>query len=67
LRTTKNKEESPSKISITYERGSPKASTWKDIIKFMDSKVVVQEAETSLSETLAKLKEIEKLEEKVAK
>ena len=27
--TTKPKEESPSNISITYERGSPKISTWR--------------------------------------
>lgn len=32
----------------------------------MDSKAVLQEAETSLQETLAKLKETEKLEEKAA-
>jgi len=30
----------------------------------MDSKAVLQEAQTSLQETLAKLKEIDKLEEK---
>ena len=64
---TKQKEESPSKISITYERGSPKTSTWKEKIKSMDSKATLQEAATSLRETLAKLKETEKLEEKVAK
>jgi len=63
---TEKKEESPSKISITYERGSPKTSIWKERIKLMDSKAVLQEAETSLQETLAKLKETEKLEEKVA-
>ena len=33
----------------------------------MDSKAVLQEVETSLQETLAKLKEIETLEEKAAK
>ena len=60
------KEESPSKISITYERGSPKTSTWKERIKVIDSKVVLQQAQTSLQETLAKLKEIEQLEEKAA-
>ena len=38
---TKKKEESPSKISITYERGSPKTSTWKERIKLMDSKAVL--------------------------
>lgn len=60
------KEESPSKISITYERGSPKTSTWKERIKVIDSKVVLQQAQTSLQETLAKLKETEQLEEKAA-
>lgn len=64
---TKKKEESPSKISITYERESPKISTWKEKIKLMDSKAVLQEAETSLQENLAKLKETKKLEEKAAK
>ena len=64
---TKDKEESPSKISITYKRGSPKTSTWKERLKLMDSKVVLQEAETSLHETLTKLKETKKLEEKAAK
>ena len=29
---TEKKEESPSKISITYERGSPKTCTWKERI-----------------------------------
>lgn len=59
---TKNKEESPSKIYINYERGSPKTFTWKKRIKLMDSKAVLQEAETSLQETLAKLKETKKME-----
>lgn len=61
---TMTKEESLSKISITYERGSPKTSTWKEMIKLMDSKAVLQEAQTSLQETLTKLKETEKLEKK---
>ena len=65
--TTKPKKESPSKISITYERGSPKTSTWRVRIRMMDSKIALQEAETSLLETLAKLKETEKLEKKAAK
>jgi len=33
----------------------------------MDSKTTLQEAKMSLQETLAKLKETEKLEEKIAK
>lgn len=64
---TERKEESPSKISITYERGSPKTSTWKDRIRLTDTKIVLQEAKTSLQETLTKLKETEKLEEEAAK
>ena len=63
---TEKKEESPSKISITYERGSPKTSTWKKRIRLMDSKEILQEAQTSLQEILAKLKETKKLEEKAA-
>ena len=62
---TKKKEESPSSIFTTYERESAKSPTWKERIKLMDSKAVLQEAETSLQETLAKLKETEKLKEKV--
>lgn len=65
--TPKPKEGSPSKISVTYERGSQKTSTWRERIKTMDSKTALQEAEKSLQETLGKLKETEKLEEKVAK
>jgi len=65
--TAKQKEESPSKISITYERRSPKTSTWRERIRMMDSKKDLQEAETVLQETLAKLKETEKLKEKAAK
>jgi len=38
---TEKNEESPSKIPITYERGSPKNSTWKERTKLMDSKVVL--------------------------
>ena len=64
---TKKKEESPSKISITYERGSPKTSTWKEKIRLMDTKTVLQEAKTSLQEMLSKLKETEKLEEEIEK
>lgn len=45
---TEKNEESPSKISITYERRSPKISTWKERIRLMDTKAVLQEAKTSL-------------------
>lgn len=64
---TEKKEESSSKISITYEIGSPKNSTWKERIKLMDTNTVLQEARTSLQETLSKLKEIEKMEEEAVK
>ena len=65
--TPKPKEGSPSKISVTYERGSPKTSTWRERLKTMESKTVLQEAEKALQETRAKLKDPEKLEEKAAK
>ena len=48
---TAKEEESPSKTPITYERGSPKTSTWKERIKLQDSKTVLQEAQTALQET----------------
>ena len=62
---TTKKEESPSKTPITYERGIPKTSTWKQRIKLQDSKTVLQEAQTALLETWTKLQEIENLEKKV--
>ena len=65
--TPKPKEGSSSKISITYEQGSPKNSTWREILETMDSKTVLQEVVKILQETRAKLKENEKLEEKVTK
>lgn len=65
--TTKQKEESPPKIFITYERGSPKTSTWRERIKLIDSNTTLQEAETVLQEMMAKLKETEELEEKATK
>jgi len=55
-------EESPSKTPITYERGSPKTSTWKEWIKLQDSKTVLQEAQTTVQETWTKLRETRKLE-----
>lgn len=61
---TATKEESPSKTPITYERGIPKTSTWEERIKLMDSKTILYEVQTSLQETLEKLQEIEKLENK---
>jgi hypothetical protein len=41
-------EESPSKIPITYERGSPISSTWKERVQLQDSKTTLQEAQTVL-------------------
>jgi len=38
---TVTREKSPFKISITYKRGSPKTSTWKERIKLIDSNVVL--------------------------
>jgi len=54
-------EESPSKTPITYERGSPKAFTWKERVQLQDSKTTLQEAQTVLWETLTKIQETEKL------
>jgi len=45
--TVKGKE-SPSKIPITYETGSPRSSTSKERIKLQDSKIVLQEVQTPL-------------------
>lgn len=59
---TARKEESPSKTPITYERGSPRSSTWRERIKLQDSKTVLQEVQTALQETLTKLQEAEKHE-----
>jgi len=50
------KERSPSKASITYERGSPKTSTWRERIKMLDTNTSLQDVETVLQETLAKLR-----------
>ena len=44
------KERSPSKTSITYEQGSPKTSTWREIMKMLDTKASLQDAETILQE-----------------
>ena len=58
---TVKREESPSKTPITYERGSPRSSTWKERVKVQDSMTVLQEVQTALQETLTKLQETEKL------
>ena len=62
---TAKKDESPSRTAITYERGSPRSSTWMERIKLQDSKTVLQEVQTGLQETLTKLQETEKLKKKV--
>ena len=59
---TSPKERSPSKISITYERGSPKTTTWKEILDQLASKARLQDAEAALQETLSRLKETERME-----
>ena len=41
---TTKKEEYPLKTPITYERGSPRSSTWKERIKLQNSKIVLREA-----------------------
>jgi len=59
---TSPKERSPSKISVTYERGSPKKTTWKDRLDQLASKARLQDVEDALQETLARLKETERME-----
>ena len=44
------KERSPSNSSITYERVSLKTSTWREIMKMLDTKASLQDAETVLQE-----------------
>ncbi len=46
--------ESPSKTPITYERGTPRSSTWKGKAVLQDRKPKLQGAETVLQETLSK-------------
>ena len=59
---TSPKERSPSRISVTYERGSPKKTTWKERIDQLTTKAWLQDAEDALQETLARLKETERME-----
>ena len=47
---TTQKERSPLKASITYERGSLKTSTWRERMKMLDTKASLQDAETVLQE-----------------
>ena len=57
--------ESPSKTPITYERGIPRSSTWKEKVVLQDPKTVLQEAQTVLQETFSKLQETQKLEKRM--
>ena len=42
------RDKSPSKASITYERGSPKISSWKDRVEKISSQASLQDAEAIL-------------------
>lgn len=59
---TSPRERSPSKILVTYERGSPKTTAWKERMDQLASTTALQDAEAVLQETLARLKETEKME-----
>lgn len=61
------KDRSPSKASITYEWESLKTSTWKEMIEKLNSEASLQDVEAVLQETLARPKEIEKMEERAGK
>ena len=64
---TSPKEKSPSKVSVTYERGSPRTSTWRERMERSGSQASLQDAEAILQETLARLKETERMEGEAAK
>lgn len=59
---TSPSERSPSKISVTYEWGSPKTTTWKERMDRLAAKDRLQDAEAALQETLARLNETERME-----
>ena len=59
---TSPREGSPSKISVTYERGSPKTTAWKERMHQLASTTPLQDVEAVLQETLARIKETEKME-----
>ena len=63
---TSPRERSPSKISVTYERGSPKKTAWKERMDRLASNTPLQDAEVVLQETLARLKETERMEGEAA-
>ena len=56
------KERSPSKTSVTYQRGSPNKTTWQERLDQLTEKPRLQDAENVLQETLARLKETERME-----
>ena len=59
---TSPKEKSPSRISVTYERGSPKKTTWQEKLDLLTEQARLQEAENVLQETMARLQETERME-----
>ena len=59
---TSPKEKSPSRISVTYERGSPKKNTWQEKLDLLTEQALLQEAENVLQETMARLQETERME-----
>lgn len=60
---TSPKETSPSRITVTYEKGSPKKTKWQERLDLLTEKARLQEAENVLQDTLARLQETEKREE----
>lgn len=59
---TSPKEKSPSRILVTYERGSPKKTTWQEKLDLLTEQARLQEAENVLQETMARLQETERME-----
>ena len=55
-------EKSPSRISVTYERGSPKKNTWQEKLDLLTKQARLQEAENVLQETMARLQATERME-----
>lgn len=49
------KQKSPSEITVTYEKGSPKKNKWQERIDLLDEKTRLQEAENVLQDTLTRL------------
>ena len=55
-------EKSPSRISVTYEKGSPKKNTWQEKLDLLTERARLQEAENVLQETRARLQETTRME-----